>query len=229
MNMMEYATPTAPPLEFESAMIHPQMMPSTIIPTTTPSPSPFMTAIIHPQYCAPYPVGLVVNKGKTVLHKYTVTDMNGNLVFTVTNPFFTVREHRFLCDAHGNTILHLHRQVFRDRWKAFRGQSMENMEIFTRKESSLFQLRTTFDVFLANNTTRICDFKLVKAGFFARSWVVNIAQSDIVVAEIKHKVGRMFRRDKFMVTISPNIDYAFIVALTLTLDDYMRRMKRRLC
>ncbi|MED6172176.1 hypothetical protein PIB30_047655 [Stylosanthes scabra] len=206
-------------------MIHPQMM----MPFTTPTtpPSPFPTTIIHPQYCAPYPVGLVLKKEKTILHKYTVTDINDNLVFTVTSPLLTIREHRFLRDAHGNTILHLRRELFRDRWKAFRGQSMEQLEIFTRKESSLFQLRTTLDVFLANNTTRICDFKLVEAGFFARSWVVNIAESDIVVAQIKHKVGRMFRREKFMATISPNIDYAFIVALTVTLDDCMKRRRKR--
>ncbi|XP_057756226.1 protein LURP-one-related 10-like [Arachis stenosperma] len=211
---MAYITPTAPPLPFESAIIHPHMMP--LITPTTP-PSPFPTAIIHPQYCAPYPVGLVLKKEKTILHKYTVTDINDNVIFTVTSPFLTMHQHRYVRDAHGNTILHLCRELFRDRWKAFRGQNMEQLEFFTRN----------VDVFLANNSTGVCDFKLVEAGFFARTWVVNIAESDIVVAQIKHKLGRFFKREKFMVTISPNIDYAFIVALTLTLDDYISRRRKR--
>ncbi|KAL1321856.1 hypothetical protein AAHE18_14G156400 [Arachis hypogaea] len=199
------------------------------MPFTTPTtpPSPFPTAIIHPQYCAPYPVGLVLKKEKTILHKYTVTDINDNVIFTVTSPFLTMHQHRYVRDALGNTILHLRRELFRDRWKAFRGQNMEQLEIFTRKQSSLLQLRTTLDVFLANNITGVCDFKLVEAGFFARTWVVNIAESDIVVAQIKHKLGRFFRREKFMVTISPNIDYAFVVALTVTLDDYISRRRKR--
>ncbi|XLR62091.1 hypothetical protein S83_012763 [Arachis hypogaea] len=108
-----------------------------MMPFTTPTtpPSPFPTAIIHPQYCAPYPVGLVLKKEKTVLHKYT---------------------------------------LFRDRWKAFRGQNMEQLEFFTRN----------VDVFLANNITGVCDFKHVEAGFFARTWVLNIAESDIDVAQV---------------------------------------------
>ncbi|KAL4381812.1 protein LURP-one-related 15-like isoform X2 [Arachis hypogaea] len=224
MNIMAYITPTAPPLPFESAIIHPHMMP--LITPTTP-PSPFPTAIIHSQYCAPYPVGLVLKKEKTVLHKYTVTDINDNVIFTVTSPFLTMHQHRYVRDALGNTILHLRRELFRDRWKAFRGQNMEQLKIFTRKQSSVLQLRTTLDVFLANNSTGVCDFKLVEAGFFARTWVVNIAESDIVVAQIKHKLGRFFKREKFMVTISPNIDYAFIVALTVTLNDYISRRRKR--
>ncbi|KAL1360034.1 hypothetical protein AAHE18_04G148800 [Arachis hypogaea] len=197
-----------------------------LITPTTP-PSPFPTAIIHSQYCAPYPVGLVLKKEKTVLHKYTVTDINDNVIFTVTSPFLTMHQHRYVRDALGNTILHLRRELFRDRWKAFRGQNMEQLKIFTRKQSSVLQLRTTLDVFLANNSTGVCDFKLVEAGFFARTWVVNIAESDIVVAQIKHKLGRFFKREKFMVTISPNIDYAFIVALTVTLNDYISRRRKR--
>ncbi|RYR61712.1 hypothetical protein Ahy_A04g018914 [Arachis hypogaea] len=177
MNIMAYITPTAPPLPFESAIIHPHMMPFT---TPTTPPSPFPTAIIHPQYCAPYPVGLVLKKEKTVLHKYTVTDINDNFIFTVTSPFLTMHQHRCLRDAHGNTILQrgigllTKNQLFRDRWKAFRGQNMEQLEFFTRN----------VDVFLANNITGVCDFKHVEAGFFARTWVLNIAESDIDVAQV---------------------------------------------
>lgn len=71
-----------------------------------------------------------------------------------------------------------------DCWEAFSGKSTEPKDlIFTRKRSSLFQLRTTLNVFLANNTTKVCDFK-VKANLSARSWVVYIGESDTVAAKV---------------------------------------------
>ncbi|KAK7395020.1 hypothetical protein VNO78_15561 [Psophocarpus tetragonolobus] len=79
------------------------------------------------------------------------------------------------------------------------------------------QLRMKINVFLANNTTQVCDFK-VKATWFRHSWDVYIGESDIVVAQINKKLGTMFSREKYMVTMCPNIDYAFIVALIATLE-----------
>ncbi|XP_057435344.1 protein LURP-one-related 15-like isoform X1 [Lotus japonicus] len=189
-------------------------------------PSSSAAAIIGPQYCAPasHPVDLIITKERTLRDNFTVTDINDSIVFTVKSPLVTIvtpREHRFLHDAHGNPILHLRRALLAasDCWEAFSGKSTEPKDlIFTRKRSSLFQLRTTLNVFLANNTTKVCDFK-VKANLSARSWVVYIGESDTVAAKIKKKFGSVFSREKFMVTVSPNIDYAFIVGLIVTLDD----------
>ncbi|XP_057435345.1 protein LURP-one-related 15-like isoform X2 [Lotus japonicus] len=173
---------------------------------------------------ASHPVDLIITKERTLRDNFTVTDINDSIVFTVKSPLVTIvtpREHRFLHDAHGNPILHLRRALLAasDCWEAFSGKSTEPKDlIFTRKRSSLFQLRTTLNVFLANNTTKVCDFK-VKANLSARSWVVYIGESDTVAAKIKKKFGSVFSREKFMVTVSPNIDYAFIVGLIVTLDD----------
>ncbi|KAL4322115.1 hypothetical protein AHAS_Ahas14G0178200 [Arachis hypogaea] len=141
------------------------------------------------------------------------------LVFTAKTPSLTLREHRFLRDAYGNPILCLRRTLLgTDKWKAFRGGSTSERDlIFTRERSSWFQLRTKLNVFLANNTSGVCDFK-IKASFSERSWVVYIAESDMVAAQIKKKFGGIFRREKFIVTVSSNVDYAFIVALIITFD-----------
>ncbi|RDX76733.1 Protein LURP-one-related 15, partial [Mucuna pruriens] len=105
-----------------------------------------------------------------------------------------------------------------DNWKAFKGRSTElNDLIFNRKRSSLFQLRTKFNVFLANNTTEVCDFKVKE--YLSESWDVYIGESDIVVAQINKKLGTIFSRPKYMIRVLPNIDYAFIVALTLTIEN----------
>ncbi|TXG58923.1 hypothetical protein EZV62_016752 [Acer yangbiense] len=82
-------------------------------------------------------------------------------------------------------------------------------------------LKTKLDVFLANNTKEeVCDFK-VKGSWFERSCVVYAGESDTVVAQThkKHTVQSiLIGKDKFMVTVFPNIDYAFIIALIVILD-----------
>ncbi|CAI8583045.1 unnamed protein product [Vicia faba] len=183
------------------------------------------TAIISPQYCAPatHPVDLIITKERTLRDSFTITDTNNNVVFTVKSSLVTIvtsHEHRFLCDANGNPVIHLRRSLTatNDTWKAFRGESEESKDlIFTRKLSSLIQLRTKLNVFLANNSTQDCDFT-VKANLSQSSWKVYIGNSDNLVAQIKKKLGTMFSREKYMVNVSPNMDYAFIVALVVTLD-----------
>lgn len=181
------------------------------------------TAIIDPKYCVPHPMELVITKERTLGDNFTVTDINGSILLKVKSPVVTIvtpREHRFLLDAYGKPLLHLQRALLaaNDSWKAYRGESKEpNDLIFTRKRSSHFQLRTKLNVFLANNTTDVCDFK-VKASLSGRSWVVSIGESDTIVAQINKKLGTIFSREKFMVTVCPNIDYAFMVALIVTLE-----------
>ncbi|XP_058728649.1 protein LURP-one-related 15-like [Vicia villosa] len=184
------------------------------------------TAVISPQYCAPatHPVDLIIIKERTRgRHNFTVTDINNNIIFTVKSPLVSIvtpRQHRFLYDANGNPILHLRRSLLAadDKWKAYRGESEEPQDlIFTRERSSLMPLRTKLNVYLANNSTQDCDFT-VKANLSQLSWKVYLGNSDNFVAQIEKQRGSMFNREKFMVTVSPNMDYAFIVALVVTFD-----------
>lgn len=72
-----------------------------------------------------------------------------------------------------------------DRWEVFRGESTEPKDlIFSVKRSSIFQLKTKLDVFLANNTKEeVCDFK-VKGSWFERSCVVYAGESLTIVAQV---------------------------------------------
>ncbi|XP_014496793.1 protein LURP-one-related 15-like [Vigna radiata var. radiata] len=184
---------------------------------------PFGTPITAPQYCAPgpHPVDLIIIKERSIADNFTVTDTNGNIVFTVKSNLVSIvkpRKHSFLFDSHGNPIVHLRRSIQNYDWKAFRGQSEESRDLIFRKHnSSFFQLRLKSDVFLANNVTDVCDFK-IKSSWSGRSWDVYLGDSNILVAQINTKLGTMFSREKYMVSVFPNIDHAFIVALVLTLQ-----------
>ncbi|RYR61706.1 hypothetical protein Ahy_A04g018908 [Arachis hypogaea] len=153
-----------------------------------PTPN-FASAIINGEYCVPHSVDLVMTKKRTLGGRhFTVTGVNNDVVFCVKGPLVpivTPRGHRFLHDANGNTILHLRKSsVLRSGWEAFRGESREERDLtFIREPAKLFQRETKMKVFLAHNSTQVCDFKLVKASSFGRSWVVTIAESDTVVAQ----------------------------------------------
>ncbi|XP_012569043.1 protein LURP-one-related 10-like [Cicer arietinum] len=196
-------------------------------PSSAPMMPPLPTVIFGPQYCAPYPLDLaVVKKVMTISDgNFAVTDVNGNIVFKVKGSLLTLRDRRVLVDAAGYPIVTLRRKIvtMHDRWEAYRGESTNAKDlIFTLKRSSLIQFKTKLDVFLASNTKEnVCDFK-VKGSWFERSCIVYAGESNNVVAQMhkKHTVkSLLIGKDHFMVTVYPNVDYAFIVALIVILDE----------
>lgn len=72
-----------------------------------------------------------------------------------------------------------------DRWQVFKGDSKDSSDLlFSAKRSSMFQLKTKLDVFLANNTKEeVCDFK-VKGSWLERSRVVYAGESSTIVAQV---------------------------------------------
>ncbi|KAL3001269.1 hypothetical protein AAZX31_09G257000 [Glycine max] len=62
----------------------------------------YITAI-----AGPHPVDLVITKERTIRDNFTVTDVNGNIVFTVQSSlitFVTPCQHLFLLDAYENPL-----------------------------------------------------------------------------------------------------------------------------
>jgi len=72
-----------------------------------------------------------------------------------------------------------------DRWEAYMGESTNAKDlVFTLKRSSIMQLKTKLDVFLANNTKEdICDFK-VKGSWLERSCTIYAGESNNIVAQV---------------------------------------------
>ncbi|XP_002533824.2 protein LURP-one-related 10 [Ricinus communis] len=201
---------------------------------TSAAPLANPVAIISPQYCYPYPVDLaIVRKVWTLADgNFDVQDINGNIIFKVKEILLTfLHEKKLILDPAGNTIVTLRRKAMtaHSRWQVFRGESTDPKDvIFTAKTHSIFYLKTKLDVFLANNNTdeKVCDFK-VKGSFFERSCVVYAGDEDstTIVAQMhkKHSAQSiLLGKTNFTVTVYPNIDYAFIVALIVILDDINR-------
>lgn len=72
------------------------------------------------------------------------------------------------------------------RWKVFRGDSSDDKDLlFSVKKSSMLQLKTKLDVFLASNTREdVCDFK-IEGSWFERSCVIYAGESSTIVAQVR--------------------------------------------
>ncbi|XP_020252353.1 protein LURP-one-related 10-like [Asparagus officinalis] len=216
---------------------HQPKISSSQLPSHTPSPNsirndPWLRclatlAIVGPQFCAPYPVDLTVTKKAISITDgdFVVTDVNGAVVFKVKGTLLSVRDRRVLLDANGVPLMSMQQKILsaHRRWQVFRGDSSDSKDqLFSVKKSSLLQFRTQLDVFLASNTSqRVCDFK-IKGSYFERSCTIYLGDCNTIVAQMKkhHTVGSvLLGKDTFGVTVYPNVDYAFIVALIVILDE----------
>ncbi|OMP07994.1 hypothetical protein COLO4_06871 [Corchorus olitorius] len=190
-------------------------------------------SIIGPQFCAPHPVELaVIRNVKTITDgEFVFTDINGNILFKVKDQSgsFSMHDRQVLIDASGNPIVTLKDKLMsaRDRWQVFRGDSTDSRDLIFSARTSMFHLKTKLDVFLGNNTKEdVCDFK-VKGSWSKKSCVIYAGETSTIVAQMhkNHTVQNVLAgNDEFMVTVNPDVDYAFIVALIVILGIHAAAM-----
>ncbi|KAJ6865498.1 hypothetical protein NC651_035914 [Populus alba x Populus x berolinensis] len=169
--------------------------------------------VIGPQYLAQYPVELGVSTKLWTLgeNDFKVSDINGTLIFQVKSKLLSLHDRRFLKDAAGNTLVNLRQKIrtMHRRWEAFRGESKEEKDLlFTAKKSKLFQFKT--------------ELVAVKGGYGESSCSILLGDSNTMLAQMHrlHSLTTMILdTDSFGVTVYPNVDYAFIVALVVILDE----------
>ncbi|XP_022761320.1 protein LURP-one-related 15-like [Durio zibethinus] len=189
----------------------------------TPVANPIV--VIGEQFLATYPVELKIQQKVFTLaeNNFNITDVNGNPIFKVKGKLFSLRDRRVLLDAAGNPLVSLKQKILtvHRRWQVFKGESNSSDDLlFSVKKSSMLQFKTTLDVFLASNTSESQPDFRIKGGWHESS--CTIYAGDTIIAEMhrKHNVKTMvFDTDTYGVTAYPNVDYAFIVALVVVLDE----------
>ncbi|KAJ4980128.1 hypothetical protein NE237_010908 [Protea cynaroides] len=177
-------------------------------------------SVVGPQFCSPYSEDLTISeKAIFIGDNLVVTDVNGNIVFNVKGALFNIHDRHILLDANGNPVLSIQQkfQIMSGDWQVFSGDSSDSKDLlFSTKKPSIF--KTDLDVFLAANTKEeVCDFK-IKDIFLDRSCTIYLGESSNVIAKM-HKPNIEFLQDSFIVTVYPNIDSAFIVALIVILKE----------
>ncbi|TVU39958.1 hypothetical protein EJB05_13402, partial [Eragrostis curvula] len=180
-------------------------------------------AIVSPRFCVPHELHLTATM--KLAGGCTVTDGSGAVLLQMDPIFFRFRGHcRVLLDAAGRPLLTVFSMP--NRWDVFGGDSSNRCDLlFTARKSSVIQLRTHLDIFLATNTAQLtCDFKL-KCSFNDRSWVLYRGTSSNDIAQVRRQYivpSAVLGRRTFDLTVFPNVDYAFITALVLISDEICR-------
>ncbi|KAK8556492.1 hypothetical protein V6N13_064523 [Hibiscus sabdariffa] len=190
--------------------------------------------VIGEKFIVPYPLELNIQHTVfTVAENYfDITDDGGNPVFKVRDKLFSFPNRRVLFDADGNPLVSLRKKILtvHRRWKVFRGESEKASEfLFSVKKSSLVlrktntKTATSLDVFLGSNTTESQpDFRIKE------NWggsTCTVFHGDAIIAEMhrNHNLKSLVTNaDNYGITAYPNVDYAFIVALLVILDDIKR-------
>ncbi|XP_026405573.1 protein LURP-one-related 10-like [Papaver somniferum] len=176
--------------------------------------------VISPHFCTPDLYTAMKVKNVTQGNKLGVFDTNGNNIFKVTGNFLSLSR-GMLVDAAGVPLVTLKNN---SRWKVYRGDSSnsENLLFSVKTSTAILQFKADLHVFLASNTNEdVCDFK-VERNYSGKTSSYVVYRGGSVIAEMhKEKTvqGKVLGKDTFSVTIHPNVDYAFIIALRVVLDE----------
>ncbi|CAH2053824.1 unnamed protein product [Thlaspi arvense] len=87
-------------------------------PGTGPSAPPLQgsgvaRAIVDQRFCAPYPVDIVIVRKLMRLTggNFVITDVNGDMLFTVKDPVFGLHDKRILLDGSASPVLNMREKV----------------------------------------------------------------------------------------------------------------------
>ncbi|KAJ3697314.1 hypothetical protein LUZ61_001019 [Rhynchospora tenuis] len=197
----------------------------------SPVPMSQMVAVVGQQFFSPDTMALTVSKKPSASNgDYVVSDVNGIILLNVEGRLFSLTHCRVLCDAAGTSIISMRKEPFpfsmHQRCNVYRGNSNNQRDLlFTVKKARILQSQTELNVYLARNTAeQHCDFK-VKGSWFERSWIFYLGDSNTIIAHMSCKFelkSVLLGMDTFKVTVYPNVDYAFIVAIIVILDEMHR-------
>ncbi|GJN28964.1 hypothetical protein PR202_gb17144 [Eleusine coracana subsp. coracana] len=235
--------PSAPPMPAPVTVVSPQFCAPYVVPLTVTKKA---LSLSDGDFTVTDANGAVVLKVKgsifSVRHRRVLVDAAGQPILTMTEKvpaveiFLSFSEKLLLpcfVSIHGfwrrkkqNALIH--DQVFslHNRWEVYRGDSTNASDLlFTAKKASIVQLKTAIDVFLAGNTSEhICDFK-IRGSYFERSCAFYLGNSDTMIAQTNRKftvTNVLLEKDTFTVTVFPHVDYVFIAALVVILDEIHR-------
>lgn len=186
-------------------------------------------AVVDARFCLAEQAALAVAKTLSVSgNDFTVTDAaTGAVLLRVGGAVFSLRRRCLLADALRRPVLTVQESamVMNTRWKVFRGDSTRRRDLlFTVVKPSVIQLRwsTKVSVFLASNDAeRVCDFRIT-GSYHDGACSVTLGDSDTVIAKIDRRftvVSALLGKNTYSVTVNPGIDYAFVVALAVVLDE----------
>ncbi|XP_047089002.1 protein LURP-one-related 15-like [Lolium rigidum] len=186
-------------------------------------------AVVDARFCAGDEAALAVAKTISMSgNDFTVTDAaTGDVLLRVDGVLFSLRRRCLLADAHRRPVLTVQESalVMNKRWKVFRGDSTSRRDLlFTVVKPSVIPLRwsTKVNVFLASNDAEQAPDFRITGSYHDGACSVSLGESNTVIGKIDRRstvVSTLLGKNAYSVTVNPGIDYAFVVALAVVLDE----------
>ncbi|KAI3703342.1 hypothetical protein L1987_73338 [Smallanthus sonchifolius] len=188
-------------------------------PSDAPLFPPF--SVIGPQFIAPYPLEIIVDKYPC--RHLVITDSNHKIMLKVKPYDTTFHRQRILLDANDKPIAMLQEKnlTMHSRWNVYRGESIADSDmIFSTQTEHMIQFKTNVSVMLANKASSNddCDMR-IKGSWSKGNCTIYMGDSSTTIAQMHKPETSKYGKDKFTVTIQPNMDYACVVALLAIVDD----------
>ncbi|KAI3927106.1 hypothetical protein MKX01_029874 [Papaver californicum] len=205
-------------------MHHPQPL----IPGSSQAEPNDSIVVIAPQYCKPYQVDFHIAKKVGYItedNNLAAFDINGKKIFKVTTKYF--KRYRVLVDAAGVPLVSLKQKNYASsRWNAYRGDSENSKDLLFSVKKTRFlgflAFKTNLDVLLVSNTNEgVCDFKIIQKCSEKSCFIYRGNSGNLIATMHKQKTvrGKVLGKGTFLVTVCPNVDYAFVMALRVALDE----------
>ncbi|KAI3516168.1 hypothetical protein L1887_15079 [Cichorium endivia] len=185
-------------------------------PSHAPLSSP--VSVIGSQFMSPFQFDITVDINS--FGNLLITDMNHKILLKVKPCDTSFHHQRVVLDVHDKPVVVIREKIMTEhhRWNVFRGDSKSKSDkIFTTETPHMIQFKTSVHVFLTNKSSSkdVCDF-MIKGSWSNRNCTIYTGDASTAIAQmsnIQSSENVKFAQSKFMVTIYPNVDYAFVVTL----------------
>ncbi|GLT92897.1 hypothetical protein SLE2022_107090 [Rubroshorea leprosula] len=181
-------------------------------------------SVVAERFCLPYAAELLVKKKVQAFSNahYDVYDATGNILLQIDGGVWNLKRKRVMRDPAGLPVLTMREKAFtwRHQWLIHQGEGSDSKDLLcTVQTSHALQFKRQLDVFLAGNQTKDCDFHITGS---LSSLSFKVHKGNSVLAEVIHNFtwGSFCKgKDSFTMRVQPDVDYAFIVALTVIIQE----------
>ncbi|CAN6322169.1 unnamed protein product [Urochloa humidicola] len=194
-------------------------------PATAAAEAAAPAPVVSARFCAPAATAFAV--AKTIIYTgrdFTVTNATGAAVMRVEAAAFALLKRSLLLDAARRPVVTMQDSgyLMGTRWGVFRGDSTSRRNLlFTVVKQSVIQVRTKIYVFLAGNAGEEAPDFVIRGSYYDGVCTVSPGNSDAAIAQITRRNTAQLLglgRNIYTARINPGIDQAFIIALTVILD-----------
>ncbi|KAK9054892.1 hypothetical protein SSX86_025971 [Deinandra increscens subsp. villosa] len=180
----------------------------------------YPVVVVDQKYCSNCAMQLMFEKNRQVEDKFKISDDDGNILFKASK-----KKHGFrvMVDESGEPVISFttkHISIHRRR-QAYKGDHHEHHRLFSvKKTRGRKSLR--YDVYMASNMTESTFNYRVYDNFKDGTSIIFAQDKTTVLAQLHTQVIRqktVKAEDKFSVSLSPNVDKAFVSALLIIREE----------